>query len=332
MKPSKNEIADRGWNPITGCRYKCPYCTARKITANFSGDTRLNLASPQCEHTDDGLCILENKFISASGTVLAYPFRFIPTYHRYRLSYPKETKNGYNILVGEMGEMFGKWIPDEWLKEIFDACLEGRQNHYLFLTKNPERYIQLAEAGVLPAGDDYWYGVTVTGPDDPMIELPERNLWLNIEPLRASLGDTPNLHGAAWVVIGGDTMNWSGQIQPRKKWVASIIREADRLGIPVFLKESIREIIGDANMRKEIPAPLTKKYVSAKVRKLRESECMNCKGHGKKGEMITICARSKRGEYPKQFGFLCMDCFREQCVRWGIDVPELERWKTDGSK
>lgn len=332
MKPSKNEIGDRSWNPITGCQYKCPYCTARKITNNFSGDTRLNLASPQCEHTEDGLCVLEDKFVSASGSVLAYPFRFIPTYHRYRLSYPKETKNGYNIFVGEMGEMFGDWIPDEWIKEVIDACLEGSQNHYLFLTKNPDRYLKLAESGILPADDGFWYGVTVTGPYDPIIELPGRNLWLNIEPLRESLGDSLNFHGAAWVVIGGDTMNWSGQIQPKKKWIINIIQEADRLHIPVFMKESIRGIMGDEAMRREVPDALTKKYVSAKVRKIRESECMVCKCHKKKNEMITMAAKSRRNEPPKHFGFLCTECFKKQCGHWGIELPKLERWKSDDNE
>lgn len=39
--------------------------------------------------------------------------------------------------------------------------------------------------------------------------------------------------------------------------------------------------------------------------------------------MITLLARSKRGEQPKQFGFMCKDCFIKFCNNFGLDIPEL---------
>lgn len=325
LKPTKNEIAERAWNPITGCNYNCPYCKARKITINFSGDMRLNMSSPQCEHTENGLCILESKFITVAGDTLSYPFQFRPTYHRYRLDHPKETKNGYNVLVGEMGETFGEWIPDSWLKEIFKACEAGEQNNYLFLTKNPRRYRELDLKGVLPDKDNFWYGITVTGAYDPVERLPGKNLWLNFEPLRESPGNEPDLAGAAWVVIGGDTMKWSGQIQPRRKWIQCIVKEADLQGIPVFMKDSIRDIVGTENMRKEFPKSLVEgKYISQKIREKLEGSCMGCGAHVKKNSMVALCGRYRRGRHPKQFGFLCRECFEKQCKIWNITVPEME--------
>lgn len=332
MKPSRNEIADKSWNPITGCKYNCPYCKAKKIALYFSGDVRLNMASPQCEHTESGCTILESKFVSSSGSTLSHPFRFRPTYHRYRLSHPKETKNGYNVLVGDMGEIFGEWIPDEWIKEIMDACIEGYWNNYLFLTKNPKRYLELDGKGILPDGENFWYGVTITKPDDPIVELAGKNVWLNFEPLRGGFGTELELYGAAWVVIGADELKWKGNIKPRKKWIVEIAQKATLAGIPVFMKENLRGIVGDSEMRKELPEKLINKYVKENVRKMWESDCMLCKTHHKKNEMITICAKSKRSENAKQFGFLCPECFKKQCGMWGIDVPELERWKDDDSK
>lgn len=47
------------------------------------------------------------------------------------------------------------------------------------------------------------------------------------------------------------------------------------------------------------------------------------KAHLRKSEMITLLARSKRGEQPKQFGFMCRDCFKEFCKDLGLDIPEL---------
>ena len=43
MNRSKIEWCDHTWNPISGCRHNCPYCYARRMTARFAGDVRLNL-------------------------------------------------------------------------------------------------------------------------------------------------------------------------------------------------------------------------------------------------------------------------------------------------
>ena len=51
--------------------------------------------------------------------------------------------------------------------------------------------------------------------------------------------------------------------------------------------------------------------------------CAECKAHLKKSDMITLLARSKRGEQPKQFGFMCKDCFKQFCKKLGLDIPEL---------
>ena len=48
-----------------------------------------------------------------------------------------------------------------------------------------------------------------------------------------------------------------------------------------------------------------------------------CKTTQRKSYMITLFARSKRGEQPKQFGFMCRDCFRKFRKDLGLDIPEL---------
>ena len=51
--------------------------------------------------------------------------------------------------------------------------------------------------------------------------------------------------------------------------------------------------------------------------------CAGCKAYAKKSGMVALLARSKRGEQPKQFGFMCKGCFRKFCKDLGLDVPEL---------
>ena len=47
--------------------------------------------------------------------------------------------------------------------------------------------------------------------------------------------------------------------------------------------------------------------------------------------MITLLARSKRGEQPKQFGFMCRDCFKEFCKGLGLDIQvmKMSKWNAN---
>ena len=96
-----------------------------------------------------------------------YPFGFEPTFHKYRLDMPQKLKQSKNIFVGSMADIFGEWVPDEWIEEIFKACEKSPQHNYLFLTKNPKRYKELAEKELLPLSDNYWYGTTTIAEGDP---------------------------------------------------------------------------------------------------------------------------------------------------------------------
>ena len=72
-----------------------------------------------------------------------------------------------------------------------------------------------------------------------------------------------------------------------------------------------------------IPKQLQHSEISPKLKAKLFDGCASCKAHLRKSEMITLLARSKRGEQPKQFGFMCRDCFKEFCKGLGLDIPEL---------
>jgi len=48
---------------------------------------------------------------------------------------------GRFIFVGSMADMFGDWVPSEWIKRVIKYCLLY-DNHYLFQSKNPRRFIE----------------------------------------------------------------------------------------------------------------------------------------------------------------------------------------------
>lgn len=116
---------------------------------------------------------------------------------------------------------------------------------------------------------------------------------------------------------------------PRLEWIQKIILDADKKRIPVFMKDSLISIASRENMRREFPTELKRKIVSEKMEKKLYGTCARCKVHMRKNEMVTLLARSKRGETPGHCGFMCGKCFKELCGSMGLNVPELEGLKDD---
>ena len=184
MNRSKIEWCDHTWNPITGCFHGCHYCYARIMTTRFSGNVRLNKMAVDnysvIEHGDRKLYVLDEPMKNETGHDLVYPFGFEPTFHRYRLNTLDKMKMGNNIFVGAMADVFGEWVPDSWIDEIMRACEEHPIHNFLFLTKNPDRYVSLLLKDKLPELPNMWYGVTVTNSaqamtaEETMQDLPNK--------------------------------------------------------------------------------------------------------------------------------------------------------------
>ena len=146
MDKTKIEWADSTWNPITGCRHKCPYCYARGIANRFVSRKGCHLVEPETYKLgDDGsetYEINEQPYYVDDETGkqfrCAYPHGFVPTIHRYRMGEYRDKKRQRNIFVGSMSDVFGEWVPDRWIREVFNACEKAPQHNYLFLTKNPK--------------------------------------------------------------------------------------------------------------------------------------------------------------------------------------------------
>lgn len=188
------------------------------------------------------------------GKVKPYPYSFDPTFHRYKLDEPQRWKKPRTIFVCSMADLFGDWVPDEWIEQVFEACEAAPQHRYLFLTKNPKRYIDLYAKGILRVRDHFWYGTTVTKANEPFFysHVPDDNphTFCSVEPIREPLGamrERPE-----WVIVGAETGNRKGKIVPQKEWIDEIAAECRRWRVPIFMKESLREIMGD-DFRQEFP-------------------------------------------------------------------------------
>jgi len=252
MNNTKIEWCDMTWNPVTGCKHGCEYCYARRIAERFA--PRLNDGSIA---KVDGVCDIKN-------TNIPYPYGFAPTFYRNRLSEPQHTKKPQNIFVCSMADLFGEWVPQEWIDEIRVACSKADWHNYLFLTKNPSGYEKIYKYE-LDYSPYFWFGTTVT--DDASFaergyELFEvthgcrqPHRFLSIEPLHGQIKEK-SLRNAClldWIIIGAETGNRKGKVTPKREWIDDIVSACDRGGVPVFMKNSLIPIMGEENMRREFP-------------------------------------------------------------------------------
>jgi protein gp37 len=156
-----------------------------------------------------------------------------------------------------MADLFGDWVPESWIREVFAACEAAPQHRYLFLTKNPQRYNELLEQRALPEGtSNFWYGGTRTGEDSDREHEASMSghTFLSVEPILAPMErSTLNvLEMWDWIIVGAETGDRKGKVGPRKEWIDEIASVCRDTGTPIFMKSSIRELMG-ADFRQEFP-------------------------------------------------------------------------------
>ena len=268
---------DASWNPVTGCLHDCEYCYARRIAERFGAR---EIYDPECQcqrHliergmlTGTGKPLeldypWEQKNKDGSITNAAYPFGFSPTFHRYRLDEPQKWKKPRTIFVCSMADLFGEWVPDAWIQEVFSACEKAPQHRYMFLTKNPGRFKSLRGNGIrLP--ESCWIGTSVTTDREEADQYTWRTRYISdnwdstahwfvsVEPIleQMSRSSIENLTAMHWVIVGAETGNRKGRVIPEKEWIAEIADECKRCRIPIFMKDSLRELMG-VDFRQEFP-------------------------------------------------------------------------------
>lgn len=209
------------WNPVTGCLHGCDYCYARAIANRFS-DT--------------------------------YPVGFTPLFHEERLDAPANTSipaqhrgddAWRRVFVCSMADLYGRWVPDEWIKQVHESMLATTYWQYILLTKFPARYVGLD----LPQGA--WVGTSVD--EQKRVRIAEnafreisgvRVKWLSLEPLREPLEFT-DLSMFDWIVIGAQTETRQPDgivpaFDPPPEWVIRITAQAKEAGCQVHWKPNLR--------------------------------------------------------------------------------------------
>jgi protein gp37/ParB-like chromosome segregation protein Spo0J len=215
------------WNPVTGCLHGCKYCYAREMAV-----------SKRYKKT--------------------YPVGFTPLFHHERLNAPVDTdvpqdvatdERKKRVFVCSMADLYGKWVPDDWIKQVHQRCIDNPQWDYLMLTKFPRRYVGMD----LPR--TAWLGTSVD--EQKRVRLAEeafrqirdvRVKWLSLEPLLAPL-QFSDLSMFDWMVIGSQSGTrqpggWVPEFAPPFEWVARLVAQAKECGCKVYMKPNL---LGNVN-------------------------------------------------------------------------------------
>lgn len=228
-RPKFNETKGEGiswakwsWNPVTGCLHGCKYCYARELANKDS-----------YRH--------------------AYPVGFTPLFHEERLHAPSYTvipeahaddPEWRRVFVCSMADLYGKWVPDEWVHLVHTSMLNNPEWEYLLLTKFPSRYLSVE----IPPGA--WVGTSVD--TQRRVAIAEETFgkiegakvkWLSLEPLLEPLAFR-DLSVFDWVVIGAQTETRqpegvSSAFAPPFEWVADLVVQAREAGCDIHLKPNL---------------------------------------------------------------------------------------------
>jgi protein gp37 len=206
------------WNPVTGCLHGCKYCYAREMAYRDSYKA-------------------------------SYPIQFAPLFHHERLDDPINTIPGTErpqdgrVFVCSMADLFGEWVPQEWIDKVFDAALRAPEWEYLFLTKFPQRYrrINLPPKAWFGASVDIQKRVKTVENSMPKLDVAIR--WLSVEPMLEPI----RFNDLSWcdlLVIGAQSETeqpgeFVPAFAPKLEWVIDLIAQARQAMTPVYLKPNL---------------------------------------------------------------------------------------------
>lgn len=212
----------RNLDPVTGCPIGCSYCYARINNKRFP--------------------------VTADFSVPEFVERRLK-----RISTKKP-----NIYLMTSASDFSAW-KEEWRNTVFDCMKQNQQHTYLFLTKRPGLIDFSTEM------ENVWLGVTITkSGEKERINLMRENMkalhyFIAFEPLHEDMGEL-DLEGVEWIVIGTETGKIKGKIDAKAEWVKNIVIQAQALNIPVFMKATLTDTVGEEHVLQKFPNAFYEKF------------------------------------------------------------------------
>jgi protein gp37 len=265
MNRTAIEWTDYTWNIVTGCfgpggtqeaPKRCVYCYAKKMAHRIFWMQYQRKLDADVSNEE----LIE--YLDKDS--------FAPTFHPERIDQPAKVKKPSKIFVCSMADLFGDWLPREWIEAVLNRTqfADYRHHTYQFLTKNPKR---LKDFNPWPS--NCWVGTTVTNQADaneriywltqvkapilfvshePLMEsirvnrfeggmtdyYPLKGRWQTITANTGLITDAGEMGRIGWAIIGAQT--GPGAVKPKPEWVQGLIDQYRAAGVPVFLKDNLK--------------------------------------------------------------------------------------------
>lgn len=256
MKKTKIDWCDCTINPVVGCTNGCEYCYAKTMNKRF-------------------------KFIPCWEKPQFFPEKLKQL----------NSKKPKSIFMDSMSDC-GLWSVAQ-IHRIAQSMKENPQHNYLFLTKRPDLFIDKCKHIVEIANNgNVWVGVSANVRKDVtrLVYLPRyAHRFISIEPIMDDFGKFYEVYDEGkryeWInftcdlfrlpyvpeviIIGAETGNRKDKVVPKKEWVENIVKSADLFNeefrksptmqkngwyeIKIFMKESLREIMGEDFRQDKLP-------------------------------------------------------------------------------
>lgn len=238
MNETPIEFCDYTWNPVTGCTRGCPYCYAMRMV----------------------------KYGRLRGHP-SYPHGFKLTFHPKRINEPKRRLAPSIIFAVSMGDILDVCVFPLWIVQVIAVARECPWHTFLFLTKNPGRYLEFAE--LLAMAGNIWIGTSATSreiisrnishlvaADIEAERITGRGLvkFLVVEPF---VGVSSPLTVADplrvdWIIVGG--LTGPRPAQPTRVALLEIIKQCRDGDCPVFIKDNVGDALGKLKHPREFPS------------------------------------------------------------------------------
>jgi protein gp37 len=162
------------------------------------------------------------------------------------------------IFMDSMWDWNANGVLDEWIKPQIAKMVECKQHTFQILSKRPIKYSRFTYP------QNVWLGTSLCDWRDQYVindlnkAVPNNLKFLSIEPIHGHInfwfGSIKKKYdGIEWVIIGAETGNQKNKVIPQKAWVDPIIENCRVEGIPIFIKNSLIELWGEAYRIQEFP-------------------------------------------------------------------------------
>lgn len=174
----------------------------------------------------------------------------------------RKIKTGNKVFVCDMTDLFGPFVPDEYIAEVFNAMRQNSGVTWQVLTKRPERMAAFFATWIKPGYvyDNVWLGTSVENQEyadkriPHLLRVPARVRFLSCEPLLGPIDLSRDWlperawydRGIHWLIAGAESGHGARPMDV--DWVRGLRDQCQAAGVKFFYKQ-------DADRGHKLPLP-----------------------------------------------------------------------------